>query len=128
MPINSRIKQVLKQAKVSQMKLAEHLGITDSAVNQKLNDSKDIDSLEFLRAVSELTRIPIYNLISDEADALTIAEDGLHKYVTKSKSELSIIDTLQALVDSQKETITLQRAEIQRLNDERAGKPSGKNT
>lgn len=52
---NERIKRALSEAKVSQEKLANALGVTDAAVNGRLNSDKDIDSVAFIEAVSGLT-------------------------------------------------------------------------
>jgi transcriptional regulator with XRE-family HTH domain len=52
---NQRIKDSLRSAGISQEKLAEHLGISQAAVGKQLNKDDDIDSLQFMRAVAELT-------------------------------------------------------------------------
>jgi transcriptional regulator with XRE-family HTH domain len=52
---NSRLKKALKDAKISQEKLGEALGISSQAVSERLNKDQDVDSIEFVTAVATLT-------------------------------------------------------------------------
>lgn len=63
---NQRIKDALRRAGVSQEKLAERLNITQAAVGKQLNKAEDIDSLEFIDAVAELTGISRNQLLGWE--------------------------------------------------------------
>lgn len=51
-----RLKKALEEKGVSQEKVAEKLGVKSQAVSARLNDTKrDIDSIDFIEAVAELT-------------------------------------------------------------------------
>jgi transcriptional regulator with XRE-family HTH domain len=52
---NSRIKKALEENGIAQEKLAKRLGISSQAVNERLNKGKEIDSIDFLLAVEDLT-------------------------------------------------------------------------
>lgn len=71
---NERILEVLKNAGKSQTDLAHKLGLTRATVSQRLNGEKDIDSIEFLEAVSHLTRKPLSFLITGTESMLVDAQ------------------------------------------------------
>lgn len=52
---NNRIREAI-DTRSSQQKVADRLGITRQAVNLRLSGEKDIDSIEFIEVVAELTR------------------------------------------------------------------------
>jgi transcriptional regulator with XRE-family HTH domain len=52
---NQRIAFAIKEAKIGQEVLGAELGISQEAVSKKLKKTKDIDSLNFLLAVCDLT-------------------------------------------------------------------------
>jgi transcriptional regulator with XRE-family HTH domain len=63
---NQRIKDALRAAGVSQEKLAERLNITQAAVGKQLNKEGDIDSIDFIFTVADLTgRTPAYLMSGD---------------------------------------------------------------
>lgn len=87
MSLNQRIKGILKEHRISQASVAEVLGVTDSAVNQLLNNIKEVDSLAFISAVAKLTGKPAREVLGENFDSffdgLTFTEDnpdGLEKY------------------------------------------------
>jgi transcriptional regulator with XRE-family HTH domain len=69
---NSAIKKALENAEVTQDKLAKRLGISRAAVGERLNGEKDIDSVEFIQAVADLTGKPFQSFLKD--DGLMVAE------------------------------------------------------
>lgn len=123
MSLNERIKLILKQTKVSQAKVAGRLKISDSAVNQKLKKGKkDVDSIKFLRVVSSLTRVPLSEILGESTSELSVTAEALESYAGNRQTSTAF-ETLQALVESQRETIALQRAEIERLKAGKAEPP-----
>lgn len=52
---NQRVKDALRAKGISQEKLAARLNVSQAAVAKQLNKTEDIDSIQFLSAVTELT-------------------------------------------------------------------------
>jgi transcriptional regulator with XRE-family HTH domain len=102
---NQRIKQALKEKRISQEMLAAKLGVTQGAVGKQLNKSDDVDSSEFIKAVSDLTGYSTEYLLTGKTE---------HD-VPNHKSE---IEKLEMLVASQKRTIELLEKEVSRLEKE----------
>src|SRR5687768_7033485 len=61
---NKRLKKAMKDKKVSQEKLGQFLGVTGQAVSDRLSSDQDVDSIEFISAVSELTGEDFYELMN----------------------------------------------------------------
>lgn len=81
---NQRIKYALKKAKISQQELADALNLTDSAVNQRLNSEKPVDSIEFIEMVCRLTNVDRDYLINgDELKVVTEPKSNYEKLVIK---------------------------------------------
>ena len=72
---NERIKRFLKEKKVTRQQLADYLNVTNSTVTERLNSEKDVDSIDFILAVSKLTGVPFNSLIADEYDFLQTEEN-----------------------------------------------------
>jgi transcriptional regulator with XRE-family HTH domain len=109
---NQRIKKALKEKRVSQETLAEKLGVTQGAVGKQLNKEEDVDSIEFFKAVSELTGFSIDFLLYGDTDDIS------------QKSTMSEVEKLEMLVASQKRTIELLEKEVRRLENEKKHKLS----
>lgn len=65
---NNRIREVIDRES-SQQAVADKLGITRQAVNLQLSKEKDIDSIQFIQAVAELTGRSFHYLITGEVNA-----------------------------------------------------------
>lgn len=65
---NNRIRKAI-DTKSSQQKLADKLKISRQAVNMRLSAEKDIDSIDFISAVSELTGYAINWLVTGKGEA-----------------------------------------------------------
>lgn len=92
---NQRIKIALKEASVTQTQLAERLGVSHASVNERLNaKDTEIDSFEFLLAVSELTGKSPYWLYNGEEQK---ASQYLVDEVNKAKDTL-ILEEAEVLL------------------------------
>ena len=60
---NKRIANALKTRGITRHQLGKKLGISQSAVTQRLNKSKDVDSIQFIVAVKDLTGYDLQWLI-----------------------------------------------------------------
>lgn len=69
---NQRILTALSQAEVQQAKLASRLGVTTSAVSQKLNHATDVNDINLVAAVSELTGVPFDYLCFGDLQPVSI--------------------------------------------------------
>jgi transcriptional regulator with XRE-family HTH domain len=83
---NNRIRKVI-EGKSSQQKLADKLGITRQAVNLRLSSDKDIDSIDFIRAVAELTGSDIDWLINGKDQTSKVTEPGIGYEMSMSDGE-----------------------------------------
>jgi len=84
---NNRIRDAI-DSRSSQQKVAERLGITRQAVNLRLSGEKDIDSVEFIDAVSSLTGLSREYLITGEKAMVSMAlEEGSVSYGMSRKEE-----------------------------------------
>lgn len=89
MRLNERISGIIKVTKVSQIKLAEVLGVSDSAVNQKLKSKKDLDSIKFVKAVARLSGMSICDILSED-DTLTVVQDSKSPYIVRKSSSIEL--------------------------------------
>jgi transcriptional regulator with XRE-family HTH domain len=85
---NNRIRKAI-DTKSSQQKLAERLGITRQAVNLRLSAEKDIDSIDFINAVADLTGYSIKFLIEGKGQGNEVNEADIdyEKTLPKSRGE-----------------------------------------
>lgn len=119
---NQRIIEAMKARGVTREAVSKLLGVTPSAVTQKLNDKRVIDSIDFVYAVAKLTGYSPHFLIYGEEDdqpvkasdtePQSLANDPVATY--KNEKEV-----MKELIESQRETILLQREEIKRLKSEK---------
>lgn len=81
---NSRIKRALEQTGVSQEKLASTLGVSRSAVSERLAGEKEIDSYEFISVVSKLTGFEFWWLAQGEGEdpGKGVAEDPQGEFLS----------------------------------------------
>lgn len=123
---NQRIIEAMKARGVTREALSKLLGVTPSAVTQKLNDKRVIDSIDFVYAVAKLTGYSPHFLIYGEeddqkttkafdAESQSIANDPIAAYRNEK-------EVMKELIESQRETILLQREEIKRLKNEKERK------
>ena len=52
---NDRIKKIIKEKRVTQQELAEHIGVRQATINAQINGEREIDSLRTIEAVVALT-------------------------------------------------------------------------
>lgn len=90
--INQRIKRILKENNITQLDLANSLGVTRTSINERLNSEKQIDSFEFFIAVSALTRLSItsiyYGENNSKAQSSTINEPNRYTKLTFELEEV----------------------------------------
>lgn len=76
---NNRIREAI-DSRSSQQKVAERLGISRQAVNLRISGEKDIDSIEFVDAVAELTGL--------SRDFLIKGDSALNNVASKVNAEV----------------------------------------
>lgn len=69
------IKQLIKNASITQVELAKRLGITQQTVSQMINKEKDALTLGYLRKISAATNIPLSVLIGENQDVTQKVEE-----------------------------------------------------
>lgn len=121
---NQRIKDALKAKGVSQEKLAEKLNITQAAVGKQLNKDEEIDSIEFINAVAELTGYSFqWFVMSGEMEKASPAIQPEIKYTVEDK-----IQKLEKIVSAQELTISLLQEENRRIKNQLEAKEKHKTT
>lgn len=121
---NQRIKDALKAKGISQEKLAEKLNITQAAVGKQLNKDEEIDSIEFINAVAELTGYSFqWFVISGEMEKASPAIQPEIKYTVEDK-----IQKLEKIVSAQELTISLLQEENRRIKNQLEAKEKHKTT
>ena len=63
---NERIKDILKDLKISYTDVATQLGITKAAVSERLNKEKEIEDKKFIETISRITGVPKDALLTGE--------------------------------------------------------------
>ena len=63
---NRQIIELLNRTGKTQTQLAARLGITRASVSERLNKKEEVDSIEFVKAVAELTGYSLCDLIKGE--------------------------------------------------------------
>lgn len=121
---NQRIKDALKAKGISQEKLAEKLNITQAAVGKQLNKDEEIDSIEFINAVAELTGYSFqWFVMSEEMEKASPAIQPEIKYTVEDK-----IQKLEKIVSAQELTISLLQEENRRIKNQLEAKEKHKTT
>jgi transcriptional regulator with XRE-family HTH domain len=105
---NSRIKKVLEPRGLQQ-KVADKLGITRQAVNLRLSGDKEVDSVDFIKAVAEVTGRSFDWLITGKGE-----EQG---FLAEPHVE-GMIEKIEKLVRSQNTTIHLLEKRMKVLEDQ----------
>ena len=105
---NSRLKKALEGKEISQEKLAERLGITRAAVNERLNKDADIDSIAFINAVAELTGYDKDWLINGEGEPKVANDSGqdlIKILADQSRTQTEYIDMLKSKINMLEEEL-----------------------
>jgi transcriptional regulator with XRE-family HTH domain len=95
------VRQLLKLKKITQKDLAAKLGVDQTAISSRLSNST-VDSLSFLVAVSELSDVPLLDLIYQKIELQKIPEVKKKTTVTLQDMQ-SQIETLFAEIKKMKE-------------------------
>jgi transcriptional regulator with XRE-family HTH domain len=103
---NDVLKKALSDAGVSQQKLAEKLGVSRTSVTERLNGDKEIDSVDFISAVSEITGVPFVMLIAKKDDSYQMVEEPVANYNVKT---MSIEELTKHMFDMEKKMAELER-------------------
>jgi transcriptional regulator with XRE-family HTH domain len=105
-PRNRRIEEALQRGE--QEKIAKVLGITRQTVNQKLTSDIEIDSIEFIRAVSQVTGKTFEYLV-----------DGIDESKKKEDDHIpsQTVEMIEKTVTAQQRTIELLDKRMKRLED-----------
>ena len=89
MSVNQRIKEELERMKKSYTDIARILGITRQTVNDRLNSKKEIDSVDFINAVCQITGKPFsyFKKVELGSSAYQVKEEELVGLVSEAESE-----------------------------------------
>lgn len=92
-----RLKKALEEKGVSQEKVAEKLGVKSQAVSARLNDTKrDIDSIDFIEAVAELTgRSSEWFIHGIERDEIEEMDQAYYKHRSQMEKFHSFNETIE---------------------------------
>ncbi len=91
---NKRIKQILKEKKVTQHELAGYIGVKQATVNAQINSDREIDSIRTVDAVVYLTGCSREWLMygDGEKDNLLREPEGLYGIEAKSPALISLVN------------------------------------
>lgn len=71
---NKVLKNAISEVRGNQAKLAKMLNVSPQTISERLNDDKEIDSVEFIQAVAQLTGKSFYSLLlTDEPNVIDVA-------------------------------------------------------
>lgn len=100
---NARLKKALSDQRISQDKLSKRLNVSRAAVSERLNKDVEIDSIEFVNAVAELTGVDRDWLFNGESRNRSDSSDSPNREIVRvlvdqSKTQKEYIEFLKGRI------------------------------